>query len=385
MTKNNQVQNLSRFLVVLIVLFVLLIFAFFVFSKVLFKDDNSASEEVIIEPPSGLPEQSPVEEAEEVESLHQEELPVSTIFDEKSEDKVSISGLTISKPVNVNGAYTLDSGPNFRGYFQNRAYVLSAGGQFYYYDTKKNKTFTYENFVREAFVDDTTGNVLFTRENIEQEGKFSVYRASKEYPVKEAILDIPGSSILENVTFFKDFALLYFYDNSKYTPFVKVVPMKDNKLSPLGSQLNGIFNVNITHTVTDGKRLIGFDSKSNSIVELTNGVPKTLFQLKEEIYGLSLDVYGKTVLTSFSSMEGEGQLLLNGKPIVNKPYSEIKFFNEDYAFLNTGETLELIQTTTKRIEFLDYIVYNLSVTKNALYYSSDTGDIKKIEIRKATK
>jgi hypothetical protein len=384
MSKTHRVQNLSRFLLVLVLLFFLLIISFFLFTTYFVKETSSTVEEVVIEPPSGLPTEPAVkDEVEEVESLHEDDLTVPTVFDEK--DKVSISGLTLSKPVNLNGAYTLESGPNFRGFFQDRSYVNSAGGQFYYFDNKKRKTFTFENFVRESFVDESTGNVLFTRENIENEGKFSVYRASKEYPEKEVILDIPESAILENVTFFKEFALLYFYDNSKYTPFVKIVPMKEKELSSLGSKIQNAFTVNFTHSTTDGKRLIGFDSKSNSIVELTNGTPKTLFQLTEEIYGLSLDVYGKNVLASFSSMDGEGQLLLNGKPIVKQSYAEIEFYNEDYAFLSTGDTLELLQISSKKIDYLDYIVYNLSATKNALYYSSDTGDIKKIEIRKTTK
>jgi hypothetical protein len=309
-------------------------------------------------------------------------LYVPIILGEKEEDEqISISKITLSEPTNVKGAYTVESGPNFRGFYNDRAYVTSAGGQFYFYDTKKKTTLTYENLVREAFVDKLTGNVLFTRENIEENGRFSVYRALKEYPVKEVILDISKSVVLEDVTFFKDFAVLAFYDNTSTSPFVKVVSMKGTDLSSLGTQVKEMLMNNLTHTATDGERLIAYDRQANAVVELTSGTKETLFPLTEEVYGLSLGVYAENVLTSYSSENNEGRLLLNGQPLVNRSFAEIEFYNEDYVFVNTGKTLEFLQISTKQFDSVDEIAYNLSTTNDALYYSSEEGDIKQIKIQ----
>jgi hypothetical protein len=298
-----------------------------------------------------------------------------------SNGQVAATSLTLSKAVNLTGAYTIKSGPDFRGVYGDRVYVKSAGGQFYYHDLKKRTTFTYENLVREAFVDKTTGNVLFTRETIGKDGTYSVYRALKEYPKKEVVLYIPKSAVLENTTFFKDFALLSFYDNAKYTSFVKVVPMKGKQLSPLGAKVSKLFTANLSHTVTDGKRLLAFDRKLNSIVELTTGSSKVISKVKKESYGLSLAVYGKNVLVSYTDSNDKGQLILNGKVIGNQSHSEMAFYNESSVFLTTGQTLELLNVVTKNRKRVDGISSHLVTTSSALYYQTEKGDIKKIGIR----
>jgi hypothetical protein len=315
--------------------------------------------------------------------------PKEPTNDTNKESDVEIEELVLSAPVVLKETFNPESSTNFRGVFdENRVYVLAFGGQLYHYDLKKSSTFTYENFVKEAFVDSKTGNLVFTRElkdvdlnSTNKEGEFGLYRTLKEYPEDELMFKIPESTTLDQAVFFKEYVLLSFSDYND-SNFTKVIPLIGTELDVLGKNLEKTLSVEHYGITTDGNRLIAFDAKSNEVVELTSGKSETLYQPKDEVYSSSLDVYGESYLFSYAKEDSTGVLIYNGKEIGDGMFSEIHFYNENYAFTASGFNLNLLHLNSGQVEPISDISMNIVVSENSVHFQSDYGEINKITIKK---
>ena len=382
----NREKKSKNLLLIMVILFVsLIVVVFLMFKLTTKKDDKTPNEEIIIE--EKVDNSSAGNNDDEA---HSQDSGETTVFEESEDPAVEIEELVLSAPETLPESYNLDSGPNFKGVFnEKRIYVLANGGQLYHYDLETGETFTYENLVKETFVDSTTGNLIFTRElkdedlnSNNKEGEIGLYRVLKENPEDELIYKIPANTVLQQGVFFKDYIIISSLNYDSGTFSTKVIPTVGTKLDSFGKDLEKTLTKYYYNLTTDGKRLVGFDFDSNEIVELTSGKRTVLHKISEETFGSSLDVYGDSYIFSYLREDGSGALVYNGKELVKDSFIELHFYNKNYAFVTTGMNLQLLNLNTGSLEPLTDIASDVVVTENNVYFSNNAGEINKITVEK---
>ena len=348
-------------------------------------------EEAIKELPQAVAEENikPEGDSGEVDDskgahTHESQKPEDTIFDDTTDGVASVYEIELSEPVAVTAAYNPKSSTNFRGSFQDeRLYALAYGGQFYHFDLNKRQTFTYENYVKEAFVDPRTGNTVYTREIDGSDGKIGVYKTIKENPVSRLALEVDANTMLNQATFFQDFIILSLHNTQTYENSIQVVSLTSEELNPFGKKLQNSLNNQMFSISTDGNRLVAYDMGQNAIVELTEGSAQVIHQFDGDVYGVSFAISGTNLLTSYTNGADEsGVTLLNGKKILEKALFEMVFYDENYVFAASHEQLYVLDLAVNDLKPLYGMAMSLSVGPKNLYFINDYGEIMQLNIKK---
>lgn len=313
-----------------------------------------------------------------------------TVLENNEDPNVVIDDLTLSPVVTLTGAFNSESSTNFRGVFDdNRVFVSAYGGQLYHYELETGGTFTYENFIKDSFVDSKTGNLVFTREIKEEdindsnkEGDLGLYRVLKEYPEDELIFTIPKDSTLEQAVFFKEYILLSFTSYGEPSRFTRVIPLVGTKLDGFGNDLESVFTKNLYRVTTDGERLLAYDVSLNEVVDLTSAKSKTIFKPSGKVRTPSLDVFGDSYLFSYVKEDSSSVLIYNDKELIDDIFPEVHFYDKNYAFVTTAENLKLLHLNSGKLDILNDISMNVVVSETNVYFLNNYGEILKIKIEK---